>query len=36
VPYPGFGAHWGFWVSTMVMVAIAAGLYVLFRRKDWI
>jgi magnesium transporter len=36
VPYPGFGAHWGFWVSTVVMLVCAAGLYVIFRRKDWI
>lgn len=36
VPYPGFGAHWGFWVSAIVMIMIAVGLYVIFRRKDWI
>ncbi|HEY3715885.1 MAG TPA: magnesium transporter CorA family protein [Jatrophihabitantaceae bacterium] len=36
VPYPGFGAHWGFWVSTLVMIAMSVGLYAIFRRKDWI
>ncbi len=36
VPYPGFGQHWGFWLSLLMMLAIAAGLYVVFRRKDWI
>ncbi len=36
VPYPGFGTHWGFWVSTIVTLVIAGGLYMLFRRKDWI
>ncbi len=36
VPYPGFGTHWGFWVSTIVTLVIAGGLYILFRRKDWI
>jgi magnesium transporter len=36
VPYPGFGAHWGFWISTVIMLLLAAGLYVVFRRKDWI
>jgi magnesium transporter len=36
VKYPGIGTSWGFWVSTLVMLVIAAGLYVLFRRKDWI
>src|SRR5882762_2210073 len=36
VPYPGFGAHWGFWVSTIVMIAMSVGLYAIFRRRDWI
>lgn len=36
VPYPGFAAHWGFWVSTIVMLVCAVGLYAIFRRKDWI
>jgi magnesium transporter len=36
VPYPGFGDRWGFWVSVTVMLAIAAALYVTFRRKDWL
>jgi magnesium transporter len=36
VPYPGFAAHWGFWVSTVVMVVCAVGLYAIFRRRDWI
>jgi magnesium transporter len=36
VPYPGFGKHWGFVESLVLMVGIAVGLYVLFRRKDWI
>jgi len=36
VPYPGFGAHWGFWVSTLVMIVMSLGLYLIFRRRDWI
>jgi magnesium transporter len=36
VPYPGFGHPAGFWVSTLIMVALSAGLYVVFRRKDWL
>ncbi len=36
VPYPGFGKHWGFWVSALVMMASSGGLYLLFRRRDWL
>ena len=36
VLYPGFGTHWGFWVSALIMIAIAGGLYAIFRRRDWI
>ncbi len=36
VPYPGFGRTWGFWVSTLVMIGLAAFLYMVFRRKDWL
>jgi magnesium transporter len=36
VPYPGFAKHWGFWVSTIVIITLAGGLYMIFRRKDWI
>ncbi|MGH3780021.1 MAG: magnesium transporter CorA family protein [Pseudonocardiaceae bacterium] len=36
VPYPGFGHESGFYVSTVIIVALSAGLYVLFRRRDWI
>lgn len=36
IPYPGFGQHWGFWLSTLAIVLIAAALYVTFRRKDWL
>ena len=36
VPYPGFARHWGFWMSSLIMLALAGGLYLIFRRKDWI
>jgi magnesium transporter len=36
VPYPGFGKAEGFWTSTVVMLGISFGLYVIFRRKDWL
>jgi magnesium transporter len=36
VPYPGFG-HWtGFLSSIVVMIVLAAGLYVLLRRRNWL
>ncbi|HEY2141587.1 MAG TPA: magnesium transporter CorA family protein [Solirubrobacteraceae bacterium] len=36
LPYPGFGAHWGFWFSTGLIVVLSGGLYWSFRRRDWI
>ena len=36
VPYPGFGNQWGVGFSIGLIVVIAAALYVIFRRKDWI
>jgi magnesium transporter len=36
VPYPGFSAHWGFWVSSMLIIVISGLLYWSFRRRDWI
>jgi magnesium transporter len=36
VPYPGFGDHWGFWLSTVAIFLIAFALYLTFRRKDWL
>jgi magnesium transporter len=36
VPYPGFGQRWGFWLSVLVMAAIGAGLYISFKRRDWL
>lgn len=36
VPYPGFAAHWGFWVSSAVIIVMSVALYLSFRRRDWL
>ena len=36
VRYPGINTTWGWIVSLTVMVACSYGLYLLFRRKDWL
>jgi magnesium transporter len=36
VPYPGYQRSWGFLSSAVVMVGLAALLYMIFRRKDWL
>ncbi len=36
VPYPGFGTHWGLVVSVALQVVLSVGLYVAFRRKNWL
>ena len=36
VPYPGFGETSGFVASTVIMLLIAASLYIIFKRKKWL
>jgi magnesium transporter len=36
LPYPGFAQHSGFVVSTLLIVGMSVGLYVAFRRWDWL
>ena len=36
VPYPGFGHHAGFVVSTVVMLLLAIGLWFVLRRNRWL
>ncbi|MEY2698152.1 MAG: magnesium and cobalt transporter CorA [Actinomycetota bacterium] len=36
IPYPGFGADWGFWFSTGAIVVMSGGLYWAFKRNDWL
>jgi magnesium transporter len=36
LPYPGFAETSGFVWSSILIVALSVGLYVLFRRKEWL
>jgi magnesium transporter len=36
VPYPGFQSVAGFWTSTVVIIVLSAGLYVAFKKRDWL
>jgi magnesium transporter len=36
VPYPGFGERAGFIASMLIMLMIAAALYLIFKRKQWL
>ncbi|HEY5024675.1 MAG TPA: magnesium transporter CorA family protein [Acidimicrobiales bacterium] len=36
LPYPGFGKESGLITSATLIVVFAVGLYVVFRRKDWL
>jgi len=36
VPYPGFGQHAGFVTSLVLLAGLSGGLYVLFKRLDWL
>jgi magnesium transporter len=36
VPYPGFGRHSGAVISTVLIVILSGGLYLLFKRLDWL
>lgn len=36
VPYPGFDSVSGLIASVVIILGVGVGLYVLFRRKDWI
>jgi magnesium transporter len=36
VPYPGFGHPQGFVVAMVVIIGLATGAYVLFRRQGWL
>lgn len=36
VTYPSFGTTYGFWISAVLVVVLSAGLYVSFRRRDWL
>ncbi|MFN8228442.1 MAG: magnesium transporter CorA family protein [Mycobacterium sp.] len=36
VPYPGFGVHWGFVVSSALIAVICVLLYIVMKRRDWL
>ncbi|MGL4831710.1 MAG: magnesium transporter CorA family protein [Propionibacteriaceae bacterium] len=36
VPYPGFSATWGFWLSTLLCIGGVGVLYLIFKRRDWL
>jgi magnesium transporter len=36
VPYPGFSAPWGFWVSSALIIGAPIALYAAFKRHDWL
>jgi len=36
LPYPGYQQWWGFWVSTAVIIALAVGIWFLFRKRGWL
>ncbi|HEY5852506.1 MAG TPA: magnesium transporter CorA family protein [Aldersonia sp.] len=36
VPFPGFGQASGFWFSAVLLVSLALGLYVMFKRRNWL
>jgi magnesium transporter len=36
VPYPGYGHASGFWISTVLIAALSAGLWWMFRKRGWL
>jgi magnesium transporter len=36
VPYPGYGQRWGVWLASVLVVAVSGGLYVVFRKREWL
>ncbi|MGW0804645.1 magnesium transporter CorA family protein [Nonomuraea sp. NPDC002799] len=36
VPYPGFGQMWGVWFSSALVAVTSVGLYVVFKKRDWL
>jgi magnesium transporter len=36
LPYPGFEKQWGFWMSTVTILALSAFLYASFKKRDWL
>ncbi|MGI5237135.1 magnesium transporter CorA family protein [Dactylosporangium sp. CA-139066] len=36
LPFPGYEKHYGFLTSAVLIVILSVGLYVTFKRKDWL
>lgn len=36
IPYPGFQAQSGLWMSVVLMVGLSVGLWWVFKRRDWL
>lgn len=36
IPYPGLQQPWGFWASTVAILALSGGLYTVFKRRGWL
>ena len=36
VPYPGYGRHWGWITSAVLLVGMTVGLYTFFKRRGWL
>jgi magnesium transporter len=36
VPFPGFARQWGAIASAVIMLVAVVGLYVVFRRRNWL
>ncbi|MFI7639875.1 magnesium transporter CorA family protein [Nonomuraea sp. NPDC049400] len=36
VPYPGEGQSWGFWTSSILTAVMSVGLYMAFKKRDWL
>lgn len=36
VPYPGSGEPWGLWTAAGLVIVLSVGLYVLFKRRNWL
>ena len=36
VPYPGFGTSWGAWMAGSLALVVSGGLYVIFKKREWL
>ncbi len=36
VPYPGFSQHWGFVLSSVTIVVLSGGLYLMLKHRNWL